>query len=173
MNCKQYGVSSTQSSRTLWSRGLHLGPQHSRTPGRLCQQVNEIRSTEIGRICRMESRCGLARAGEGFPEFGLPRSHASPPAPPSPPGRLQMVPEPKGLLTGWGSQLRWELGGLGGPRLEPRSVRVRTLCLQEPRGREAGLGLRQERQGGRRRWSAEFGDRLPTRYLGQEGSSAC
>lgn len=61
-----FGVSSTQSSRILWSWGLCLCPQHSWTPGRLCPQVNEIRSTEIGRIHGMEARCGLARAGEGL-----------------------------------------------------------------------------------------------------------
>lgn len=129
LSCKEYyliylkarvafGVSSTQNSRSLWSWGLYLCPLHSRMPARLCQQVTEMRATEIGRICEMEPRCGLVRAGEGLSSnWAASGSRFSPPRP----SRLQMVPDPKDLLTR-GSRLRWELGGLG-PRLGPLGIK--------------------------------------------------
>lgn len=89
LSCKQYyliylrarvafGVSSTQSSRRLWSWGLYLCPQHSGRQEGYASKVTEMRATEIGRIRGMEPRCRQARAGEGFPVTGLPLGHASP-----------------------------------------------------------------------------------------------
>lgn len=74
LNCKHYLIYSKAQRqelplgfllfRVLGFSGCICASQNSRTPDRLCQQVNEIRSTEIERTCVMEPRCRPARTRE-------------------------------------------------------------------------------------------------------------